>query len=100
MIRVKIQFCYSAVRFRNETALLSYYAICSTCYDSQVRYSEIEIRHFIITNCNTSIVTCVPLCNSVVLLRCSVVVMLFSCAVTLSVNWGRFANDSFASVLG
>ena len=53
MIRVKIQFCYSAVRFCNETALLSYYAICSSCYDSQVRYYEVEISHFIITNCNT-----------------------------------------------
>ena len=53
MIRVKIQFCYSAVRFRNDTVLLSHSATCSTCYDSDVRYYEVEIRHFIITNCNT-----------------------------------------------
>ena len=38
VIRVKIYLCYSAVRLRNYAALLSYHAICSACYGSQVRY--------------------------------------------------------------
>ena len=52
VIRVKIQLCFSAVRFRNYAVLLSYLAIWSAYYGSQVRYYGFQIRHFIITNCN------------------------------------------------
>ena len=53
VIRVKIQLCFSAVRFRNYAVLLSYFAIWFACYGSQARCYGFQLRHLIITICNS-----------------------------------------------
>ena len=66
VIRVKIQLCFSAVRFCNYALMLSCFTIWSACYGLQVHYYGFEIHHFISTNCNGSfiqfaiIIFCLP----------------------------------------
>ena len=100
----------------NYAVLLSYFAIWTPRYGLHVRYYVFQIRHFMITNCNgpfqfsllflyfvfllryliTNCFFCsvsyplLPLCNSVVQLRCSFMLLrcfyavtLFRCTVTL-----------------
>ena len=41
-----------SIAFRNYAVRLSYFAIWTACYGSQVRYYRFQIRHLMITNCN------------------------------------------------
>ena len=52
VIKIKIWLCFSAVRFHNYAVLISYFAIWTACYGSQVHYYGFQRHHFMITNCN------------------------------------------------